>query len=208
MSLAGRTISIDSLPSNQFLKNPLLTHADAPARKTVARAGAAEVTTRVAREPGRAFFNRRPQQQQQQQAEPESDDDDDEEEDEPRAAPHPLNQPMQSIREQHKTGPFSLVADTNKAKLTFMVGFTDLCGAVASGGISKGSSCASATISFKEIIANVKNPRERAVFERLEPTRTVPISIRLMGCSFGDAERHIAMAVSYTHLTLPTIYSV
>jgi len=192
MSLSNRQINIDSLPDNRFLKNPLLTRADAPSRKTVSRPGRADVVTKVgaraAPPPGRAFFNKRPQPQQQ---DDDDESDDDDEEDPPKAASPPPS--VREAREQHKTGPFSLVADTNKAKLTFMVGFTDLCGATSA--VAKSTACASATISFKEIIGNVKNPRDRALFERLEPSRTVPINIRLVGCSLGDGERHCAMEV-------------
>jgi hypothetical protein len=195
MSLgSGRNINIDSLPDNKFLRNPLLTRADAPAKKTSSAPGRGDVVTKI--EPGRAFFNRRaaappPQPPSDDSSDDSSDDDDD--------GP-PLPRQMRTLRDargQHRTGPFSLMADTNKAKLTFMVGFTDLCGATSSaaGGLAKGSTCASATVTFKEILANVRNPRDRALFERLEPTRTVPISIRLMGCSFGEGERHCTMEI-------------
>lgn len=86
------------------------------------------------------------------------------------------------------TGPFVLVPRTNQVKVTAIAGFKDLAGALA--GKSSG-----VNLRWSDIIAHAADGSAASKLSSYDPTRTIPISLRVLGTSLGDAEKHCSIEV-------------
>ncbi len=85
-------------------------------------------------------------------------------------------------------GPFVQVPETSQTKLTFVTSFRDLAGAMT----GKSAGC---NIRWADII---RGASEAGVAEKLtnfDPSKTIPTSLRVLGTSLGDAEKHCTLEV-------------
>lgn len=181
MSLRTDKINLDDLPSENFLRNPLGTKAAAPPPLRIH--GAAQL--RNARIGG---FHVTKQQQQQEEDDDDDDDDDDEPDNNGIAALAQKISANDMLEQRAATGPFSVLGDTNKAKLTFIAGFRD-----CSGSLSRNA--ASVNLRFSDILKASDNAQIAQKLSSFDPTRTVPISLSILGTSLGDLERHCSIEV-------------
>ncbi len=167
MSLHGRLV-LDELPDDRFLKNPLRTREAAPALRVTAAPNAKTVATRV----NSGLFGLRKSGDAEVEPVGDNEDEDDEDEDHD-------DQPGR----EGELGPFTLLSKTNKTKLVFVAGFKDMTGS------------ASVNIRFSDIVKAADNPEVAGRLNTFDPTRTVPISLRVLGTSLGEAEKHCALEV-------------
>lgn len=86
------------------------------------------------------------------------------------------------------TSPFGHEASTNKARLVFVAGFRDLNGSVS-------KNAAAVNLRFSDILRAADNQSIREKLNAFDPTRTVPISLKVLGTSLGDMARHVALEV-------------
>lgn len=178
MSLSGK-LKLDELPDDRFLRNPLRrSKPDAPATKTVAAPGVRPLVSRVM--PGRPFHVAKATV---------SDSDGDKRDSSGDDKPAPRSRrPAAAPDVQPGVGPFTLEATTNKSKLIFSAGFKDLCGSVS-------KQAASVVFQFDDIINSADSLDQKHKLSTFDPTRTVPISVRILGTSLGEYEPHCTLEV-------------
>jgi hypothetical protein len=85
-------------------------------------------------------------------------------------------------------GPFVQVPETSQTKITFVSSFHDLAGALA----GKSAGC---NIRWSDIIRGASEAGVADKLTSFDPSKTIPTSLRVLGTSLGDAEKHCTLEV-------------
>jgi hypothetical protein len=85
-------------------------------------------------------------------------------------------------------GPFVQVPETSQTKITFVSSFRDLAGALA----GKNAGC---NIRWSDIIRGASESGVADKLTSFDPSKTIPTSLRVLGTSLGDAEKHCSLEV-------------
>lgn len=209
MSLRTTSIRLDELPSERYLANPLRTQAGA--RKTTLVGGhrIASRTLPTGNEllkrqsssskapplPNSAAANAaaRDRLKGSSSSDDDEEDVDNDDEDESETAGEDRMTALRRRLQQTSgdgggLGPFSVAAKTNRCTLTFVAGFNNILGSFS-------KQAASVTIRFSDIVRAADNIEVSNKLASYDPTRTVPISLRVLGTSLGDMERFCALEV-------------
>jgi len=85
-------------------------------------------------------------------------------------------------------GPFVRVPKTSKVKMTAVAGFSDLAGALSSG-------ASEVNIRWSDIVRATAESGLAAKLSGYDPTKVVPISVRVLGTSLGPLQDHAALEI-------------
>lgn len=85
-------------------------------------------------------------------------------------------------------GPFVQVPKTSRVKLTAIAGFSDLAGALSNG-------ASEVNLRWSDIVRATQESGLAAKLSGYDPTKVVPISVRVLGTSLGDLENHCTLEV-------------
>jgi len=210
MSLKTTTIRLDELPDDRFLKNPLRTHVGA--RKTTILPSGHKIISRTmptgdglkratsvpskVLPTGNAANGSRERlkgssTEDDEDDEADDEDEDDEDDDDASGANDDRMTALRRRLQQASTdsgglGPFSVSAKTNRCTLQFVAGFNNILGSFS-------KQAASVTIRFGDIVRSADNIELSNKLSSYDSTRTVPISLRVLGTSLGDMERFCAL---------------
>jgi len=83
-------------------------------------------------------------------------------------------------------GPFVRVPKTSRVKLTAIAGFSDLAGALSSG-------ASEVNLRWSDIVRATQEAGLAAKLSGYDPSKVVPISVRVLGTSLGPLENHCTM---------------
>ena len=209
MSLRTTPIKLDELPSERYLANPL--RAQTGARKTTL-VGGHRIASRTlptggellkrqgsapkAPLPNSAAANGGAQNRLKGSSSEDEDDDGDDDDEDDESDEAGGEDRMTALRRRLQQtsgdggglGPFSVAAKTNRCTLTFVAGFNNILGSFS-------KQAASVTIRFSDIVRAADDIEVSNKLASYDPTRTVPISLRVLGTSLGEMERFCALEI-------------
>jgi hypothetical protein len=90
--------------------------------------------------------------------------------------------------DQLPLGPFVRVPKTSKVKMTAVAGFSDLAGALSSG-------ASEVNIRWSDIVRATQEAGLAAKLSSYDPTKVVPISVRVLGTSLGSLQDHATLEI-------------
>jgi hypothetical protein len=85
-------------------------------------------------------------------------------------------------------GPFVRVPKTSRVKMTAVAGFSDLAGALSSG-------ASEVNLRWSDIVRATQESGLAAKLSGYDPTKVVPISVRVLGTSLGGLQDHCTLEV-------------
>jgi hypothetical protein len=85
-------------------------------------------------------------------------------------------------------GPFVRVPKTSRVKMTAIAGFSDLAGALSSG-------ASEVNLRWSDIVRATQEAGLAAKLSGYDPTKVVPISVRVLGTSLGSLQDHCTLEV-------------
>jgi hypothetical protein len=85
-------------------------------------------------------------------------------------------------------GPFVRVPRTSKVKMTAVAGFSDLAGALSSG-------ASEVNLRWSDVVRATQEAGLAAKLSSYDPTKVVPISVRVLGTSLGPLENHAVLEI-------------
>ena len=85
-------------------------------------------------------------------------------------------------------GPFVRVPRTSRVKMTAVAGFSDLAGALSSG-------ASEVNLRWSDIVRATQEAGLAAKLSGYDPTKVVPISVRVLGTSLGPLQDHCTLEV-------------